>query len=110
MNRGTISFLAFLLLLSSTGCTFNTAYGPCYGLASLDLEQEDLVYKYDVGNIVLASIFVQSFFVPAIVVLDNLKCPVGKKSELAPKRVGAPPTTASTASTSSTANALDTVN
>lgn len=68
--------ILLVLALFITSCTSETKYGPCVGLS--ETENPKLIYKTDVMNVVMAVIFVETVFVPLIVVLSELDCPVGR--------------------------------
>lgn len=72
--------LAALVLAAvfAAGCTSETEFGRCIGVN----EERDphLTYKVDTGNVVVGIIFVETIFVPVIVALDELYCPVGRKA------------------------------
>lgn len=69
----TISMLIALL----SGCTTKTEYGECIGV--LDDKKPELIYKLDTTNAVLGIVFVETIFVPVIVLANETQCPVGKK-------------------------------
>jgi PBP1b-binding outer membrane lipoprotein LpoB len=68
---------ALLLALLLSGCESSTDLGACIGIN--DSENPKLVYKYSVQNIVVGALLVETIFVPIIVVLNEIKCPVDKK-------------------------------
>jgi predicted small secreted protein len=65
-----------LLVIMVAGCTFNTEHGSCIGIQ----EQENPKYRYQVPawNVVAAVIFVETLFVPLVVLLSDFKCPMEK--------------------------------
>lgn len=65
------------LLFSLSACTSSTKYGRCVGLN----QAENPIYKYEYNgwNIGLAIVFAELVAPPIIVVLNESKCPVGKK-------------------------------
>jgi len=71
-----MKYLLLLLILIS-GCASKTEFGNCVGI--MDDKDPKLVYKYSVRNIVIGSIFSASIFVPVLVVVNELQCPVGVK-------------------------------
>lgn len=74
--------LPLLLLLGLAGCRSRTEFGECIGIA--ESQDKTLVYRFDAGNIVLACVFSETIFVPIIVVVDELQCPVGIKKKPQP--------------------------
>lgn len=62
------------LVLSMSGCRYQTEYGQCVGLASTP--DPALVYRPSTRNLVLAAIFVETIFVPVLVALNQYSCPV----------------------------------
>lgn len=64
-----------LLILSS--CTSKNQYGDCIGLNQK--ENPKLKYQYSAGNIAVAVVFAEMVAPPIIVLLNELKCPVGEK-------------------------------
>jgi hypothetical protein len=75
MTRIAALFLAGLL---AAGCTSSTAYGPCVGVT--DDRDPALTYKVSTRNVVLGAIFVETLFAPALVLLTEWTCPVGRKA------------------------------
>lgn len=69
-----ITFFLAIAFLSS--CTSSTKYGECVGIN--DAKNPKLIYRYDTTNIVLAIVFWETLFVPLVVVLNELQCPVDK--------------------------------
>lgn len=68
----------FILFVSQAlGCTTKTQYGDCVGLDSEP--KSNLVYKASIRNLFIAGIFSGTLFVPAVVALEEYKCPVGNK-------------------------------
>ncbi len=69
-------FLVFSLMLCFlvSGCTTSTRCGECVGLNGT--EKVGVVYKYNALNIALAIIFFETVFVPVVVALDCVKCPL----------------------------------
>lgn len=70
--------LILAMALTFSACTSSTQYGECIGIN--DDENPALRYEYSAWNIIVGVIFVETIFVPALVVLNDLKCPVGKKN------------------------------
>ncbi len=68
-------FLVALLLLSS--CDSVTQFGPCIGIA--DDKDPNLIYKLSGWNVAMGIIFIETVFVPIIVLVDNTFCQVGRK-------------------------------
>lgn len=69
--------LATTLMLTS--CTSSTFYGECIGYG--EAEEPGLRYEYSTWNIIVGAIFFETIFVPVIIVLNDLKCPVSKKDK-----------------------------
>lgn len=69
--------LVLLAVIALTGCTTSTAFGPCIGVN--ERERPNLDYNYSGLNIGLAVAFSETVVVPLVVVLDDIKCPVGEK-------------------------------
>lgn len=68
--------LALMLCLMFASCTCNTSAGPCVGLATEDQKKPGLTYKISWWNVALAVVFCETLVVPAVVLIDNLQCPV----------------------------------
>lgn len=67
--------IACLTLLA--GCESRTLYGECVGIdADKDARLE---YKLSVRNTVVGFIFIETIFVPVIVLVNETYCPVGYK-------------------------------
>jgi hypothetical protein len=66
-----------IMLALMPACQSATEHGECVGI----IEEEDPSLKYEasVRNIVLAVIFIETIFVPLVVLLGEVKCPVEKK-------------------------------
>ena len=71
--------LAMLAVMLSA-CTEATEYGECIGLNSA-MEDPELIYEYNAWNIGVGIIFAELIIPPIVVVLDQLKCPVGTTVE-----------------------------
>lgn len=69
--------IAAALLLALAGCTSSTPYGECIG--AFDQERPELVYKPSVRNIVVGILFFELIVPPVVVLVDEIKCPVGKR-------------------------------
>ncbi len=77
MKRFIPILLIICFLFTTTGCTDATHCGSFIGIN--DVEKPNITYKYNALNICLAIIFVETVFVPVVVVLSCLKCPVENK-------------------------------
>lgn len=75
MKLSIIIVLAAAVLL--TGCQKRTPYGECVG--AFDDRQPHLEYKLSTRNTVLGIIFIETVFVPVIVVANETVCPVARK-------------------------------
>ena len=71
--------LCVLMLILLVGCSERTPYGECIGIA--DEKDPNLVYRVSTNNVVVGVIFIETLFVPAIVVLDQLYCPISRKEK-----------------------------
>lgn len=70
--------LAALTAFSLTACTSSTQYGECVGV--MDEKLPNLEYRVSTRNVVLGLLGAQLLLIPpAIVVLDELSCPIGVK-------------------------------
>lgn len=72
-----LMLLALVAMLSLTACTSRTSYGDCIG--AFEEEAPGLKYKVDTMNVVWGIVFMETIIVPVVVVLDETKCPVGRK-------------------------------
>lgn len=63
--------LAVLLVL--TGCTRSNPRGQCVGV--LDQKKPGVEYDISYWNMIIATIFVETLIVPAVVILKALECP-----------------------------------
>jgi hypothetical protein len=75
MRRMILTVALAAMLVS--GCRSRTQYGDCIGVA--DDPDPKLVYRMSTRNVVLACLFVETIFVPVLVVAQSFKCPVGRK-------------------------------
>lgn len=66
-----------LICLSLVGCTRSNSYGKCIGALGTPDTKYD--YKLSYWNVFVAFVFSGSLIVPAIVILDDLKCPGPKQ-------------------------------
>ena len=69
--------LICLIMLSLVGCTSKNEHGECIG--AFEDGKPEVQYKVSTWNVVLAALFIETIFVPVIVVLNQTKCPVGEK-------------------------------
>jgi len=76
LKRLGIAVAASAIVLLS-GCETRTQYGNCIGVN--DSQNITLRYKVSPTNVVIGVIFVETIFVPVIIILDEFSCPVGKK-------------------------------
>lgn len=76
----TVIFIAMLPLLNYIGYhmhTKETEFGECVGLT--EPKENHLVYEISKKNVLITAIFLESIITPAIVVSNNLYCPIGRK-------------------------------
>ncbi len=69
--------LALLLVLGLAGCTSSTRYGDCIG--AFDEGDPNLRYSTSGWNVALGIIFIETIVVPAVVIANEARCPVGNK-------------------------------
>jgi hypothetical protein len=67
------------------GCTSRTPYGECVGVATP--RSPHLEYRLNAWNVALGVIFFQTVFVPLVVLLDEMYCPVAVKPLEEPKKI-----------------------
>lgn len=67
--------LCLVVALGITGCKSETSFGKCVGLNGH--ERSDRVYEYSERNIVVGLVAFELVAPPVVVLLDELKCPVG---------------------------------
>jgi hypothetical protein len=77
MKSKIVLLLATLLLLA--GCESETEFGKCVGVNEVELENPALHYKISTTNVIVGLVFWEAIFTPAVVLLDETYCPVGKK-------------------------------
>lgn len=71
--------LVVLLLASLTaGCTSRTEFGDCIGL--MEKEKPNLEYKLSAWNLFIGIFFAELIIPPIIVIVDEVRCPVGRIS------------------------------
>jgi hypothetical protein len=70
--------ILLVLMLTLSGCTNHTNYGKCVGV--MDTEDPAKEYAVSYWNCFLGFIFSETIIVPAVVILTDLKCPVGDVS------------------------------
>lgn len=75
MKRVTILLAALML----AGCTTKTPYGDCIG--AFDDAKPGVQYRLSVRNTILAVVFVETVFVPVLVVANEARCPIGKAAQ-----------------------------
>lgn len=75
-------FAIVLAVVFLSGCTSETQFGHCIG--AFDDKEPDLKYRVEPINLMMGIVFVETIFVPAIVVLSETHCPIGKKNESQP--------------------------
>lgn len=65
------------LLFAATACTKETDVGRCIGV----FDEEDPTYRYDVSvkNAIIGTVLSGTVIVPAIVLMKQTFCPVGKR-------------------------------
>jgi len=84
--RLVIFILGLAIIL--TGCTSQTQFGDCIGLA--DAKKPDLVYKVSATNLIVAILTFELIAPPVIVAVNETFCPIGRKdggqSERIPKQ------------------------
>jgi hypothetical protein len=78
--------LVMLLSVSLTAaCRSETDYGQCVGVN--DEKDPALVYKYSTRNIIIGLLFAEMIAPPVVVILNELQCPVGRRTVTAPSPV-----------------------
>lgn len=75
--KKTIALL--LLSLGLAGCQSETDFGDCIG--AFDDPNPDLIYRVSTRNVIVEIVFAQTVIVPAVVVLDQARCPVGRRAK-----------------------------
>jgi hypothetical protein len=65
-----------MLCLLLSGCRFNTSKGTCVGLATSDQKKPGVTYKISWRNVIIGVLLVETVIVPAVVLIDDLQCPV----------------------------------
>ena len=71
-----MKYLILVSMLAMSACTSSTQYGKCIGI--LDDKQPNLQYEVSTNNIVWAALGTGLMFIPTgIVILEEIKCPVG---------------------------------
>ena len=76
-GRAAAGALLFALMMLFSSCTTKTQYGECVGVG--DKQDPKLEYQLDKTNVLLGLVFVETVWVPAVVVLYELYCPVERK-------------------------------
>jgi hypothetical protein len=75
-------FAAFVLInvailgVAAAATTTKTEFGDCVGLD--DDKNPELVYKTDLGNVVIGAFLVSTIVAPVYLALEAVSCPVGK--------------------------------
>ena len=69
-----IMLVAALIL---SGCTSETTFGRCIG--AFDEKDPALRYELSVKNVAIGVIFIETIFVPVIVVANQTLCPEGRR-------------------------------
>ena len=68
--------IAAVLLLAAAACQSSTVHGECIGV--FGDQDPALRYRVSTRNVVLGIVFIETVFVPAVVVLSEIQCPVGR--------------------------------
>lgn len=71
------SGVVVLMLLMLAGCESRTKYGECIG--AFAEKDPSLEYEMSVQNAIVAVMFSETIVVPAVMVLDQYRCPVAVK-------------------------------
>jgi hypothetical protein len=71
--------LLIILLFSISACAERTSLGPCIG--AFDERDPHLIYKPSGWNIAMAIIFIETIFVPIVVIFDETQCPIGVREK-----------------------------
>jgi hypothetical protein len=69
--------IAVMVLAILSGCTSSTPHGECIGLNGE--EDPKLKYNYSAWNIGVGLVTISMIIPPIYVLLEQLKCPVGRK-------------------------------
>jgi ABC-type uncharacterized transport system auxiliary subunit len=72
MKMKIVAILMFAAALS--GCTTSNEFGQCIG--AFDDKKPDTQYRLSTKNTVLAIVFIETIFVPVIVLASETQCPV----------------------------------
>jgi hypothetical protein len=75
-------FAALLLATTLAGCDSKTEFGPCIG--AFDDPNPKLEYKVSGWNIAMGVIFFETIVAPIVVIVDETRCPVGRKDGTLP--------------------------
>lgn len=73
-----IAPLILALALTATGCTRETEFGECKGLATESEKDANLKYSVSTWNVVLSVIFSETLLWPGLTAAFWLWCPTGK--------------------------------
>jgi hypothetical protein len=73
------SYLLLLAMLLVSGCTSSTPHGKCIGLNGD--KDPSKIYEYSARNIIVGLVFIETIFVPVIVTLNELQCPIDNKGK-----------------------------
>ena len=76
MKKFITALLMSFTIFTVAACTEKTEFGECVGV--MEQEQPGLIYKPSGWNIFVAFIFSETIVVPAIVIMDDLTCPVAR--------------------------------
>ena len=75
-----VIFVAMLPVLNYIGFalhTRETKFGQCLGVS--EVRDNDLEYEISRRNVLITTIFLESIITPAVVVANNLYCPIGRR-------------------------------
>lgn len=78
MRKFLIALVATSLLMAS-GCTMQTEYGDCKGIATENEKNPKLVYETSAWNVAMDVIFSETLVAPVVGLGFALWCPVGEK-------------------------------
>jgi hypothetical protein len=78
----TFGLLAALVLLTACDDAVRLSDGRTYDCVGIFEDRDDRVrYRVDKSNVFVAAVFVETLIVPAVVVADQLWCPVSLRAK-----------------------------
>ena len=67
-----------LVCAALVGCTAGNRFGSCVGV--MDEKDPALIYELSYWNLAVGVLFSETLIIPAVVILKECECPVGRRN------------------------------